>query len=217
MNKIITIITIGAVTASLQLHAQETKPVEEQANPKIEQDVLDERAQPSADYQHNQYGTYPQGDEDLDVIPQIKTEIRRDDLPKSVMNSFESGEYSDQEIVAIYVVNEETSEMQSLSNETADPTYHNDLNERSRIESGNNIDGESMEEMVPTTQTETITDENDEEGNAINPRPSDTEISSGTETTEVVYEIEVKHENTNTILTYSEEGELMGASEESDM
>ncbi len=217
MNKIIAIITIGAATVSLQLNAQDTKTTKEQANPEIKTDVLDERAQPSADYQHNQYGTYPQGDEDLEVIPQTKTEINRNDLPESVLSSFESSEYSNQEVVAIYEVNDDALTTQPLSNEVTDPTHHNNLNERSRVELGNNVDEESMKEITPTTQTETTLNEDVKEGNTIDPRSSDIDIEPSVEKPSTEYEIEVKDNDTNTVLTYSEEGELKNTSEESDM
>ncbi|WKN40903.1 hypothetical protein [Tunicatimonas pelagia] len=183
MNKFIAILAVGAALSSLQLNAQNTKTAEEQPDPRVEQDILNDRAQPSADYQHNQYGTYPQGDADLEIIPQTKTEISPADLPESVLSSFENSEYSNQEIVAVYEVKDDASAIQSFSDEVVDPTYHNDLNERSRVESGNSVGGESIEKIVSTTQ----------------------------------YEIEVKDENTNITLTYSEEGELKNASEESDM
>ncbi len=221
MKKIIAIITIGAATASLQLNAQDTKPTEEQVNPEIKTDVLDERAQPAADYQHNQYGTYPQGEES-EVLPQTRTEISKDALPKGVLSSFENSEYGDQEIVAVYEVKEDASEMQQLSNDPSeepisDPTYHNDLNERSNIESSNSADNENMEEMISTTQTETNLSKDIKEGNTINPRPSDTKMPQDVSTTSVMYEIEVEGEDANTTLTYSEEGELKNTSEESDM
>jgi hypothetical protein len=236
MKKIIAIITVGAAAALMQVNAQETKTTEKETYPEAQEEVIDERAQPSADYQHNQYGTYPQGI-DSTVVPQTRVEITKNQLPEKVLNSFESSEYNDQEIVAIYeVTDEEGSEYQQLSDEQpiSDPTYHNDLNERSRIESGNSAESE-MEPVSPNqqpeesvlTQPETETtlegnEENPEEGNVIDPRPSDTELNttySDSQTSEVKYEIEVKDEEQQTTLTYSEEGELEKeeVSEESSM
>ncbi|MEO0332807.1 MAG: hypothetical protein AAF223_14175, partial [Bacteroidota bacterium] len=192
MKNIIAVITIGAATASLQVNAQGVNPPEEQLESGIEQEVIDKREIPSADYQHNQYGTYPQG-EDTDALPQTRVAIRQDDLPEQVLRSFENSDYGNQEIVAIYkVADENSTEMQQLSDEPiSDPTYHNNLNERSQVEFNNSV-------------KENITEENQDEllSNAA---------------AELTYEIEVKDNSQAITLIYSGNGELINSSKESEM
>jgi len=218
MKKIIAIIALGATTALMQANAQETETTEKETYPEAREEVIDERAQPSADYQHNQYGTYPQGI-DSTVLAQTRVEINKSDLPEEVRTSFESSEYSDQEIVAIYEVvhSPNLEEQATIEEPNNDPTYHNELNERSRMESMNTAD-----EEVALSETETTLDQSPEEGNSIEKRSSDTEMNttntfSESETVPVMYEIEVKGEDSKTTLTYTEEGELEEASEEASM
>ena len=218
MKRIIAIITVGAATALMQVDAQETKTTEKETYPEAQEEVIGERAQPSADYQHNQYGTYPQGI-DSTVLAQTRIEIRKSDLPEEVQTSFENSKYSDREIVAIYeVIHSPESDTQAASEEsTSDPTYHNELNERSRMESMNSAEEQDLEhsneEVVPLSETETTLNQSEEEGNSIEHRSSDTEIAttntfSELESALVKYEIEVKEKGNQTTLIYTEKGEL---------
>lgn len=206
MKRIVAIVAVGVATALLQVNAQEAKTTEKETYPEAQEEVIGERAQPAADYQHNQYGTYPQGI-DSTVLAQTRTEISLSDLPEKVLEDFQSSMYSDQEILAIYEVTDPTNaEMETMSSDEMvnDPTYNNALNERSRVEYTNEADR-------GLTETE-------EQTNAIaGPRPSDTEPMTNAENAEVKYEIEVKVENRQTILTYTEEGELEEATEKSSM
>lgn len=206
MKRIVAIVAVGVATALLQVNAQETKTTEKETYPEAQEEVIGERSQPAADYQHNQYGTYPQGI-DSTVLAQTRVEISKEDLPQEVWSNFENSKYSNQEIVAVYEVTDPTNaEMETMSSDEMinDPTYNNALNERSRVEYTNEADR-------GLTETE-------EQTNAIaGPRPSDTEPMANTEDAEVKYEIKVKVENQQTILTYTEEGELEEVTEKSSM
>ncbi|MEQ9439186.1 MAG: hypothetical protein RIG62_09055 [Cyclobacteriaceae bacterium] len=170
MKKIIAIVTIGASTAFLQVNAQETQP-KEQETQQPQQEVLDERAQPAADFEQNQYGTYPQ-DGDTAIISQDRVEISKSELPQEVLDGFENSDFSDMEIVAVYEVQSNNNEMEQLSDEPInDPEYDNTLNEEAETDPMLNEENQEVEvdeNMQPEVQPD-VTEESVKEDLEVAP------------------------------------------------